>query len=148
MKKIIITTMTAVAAGLLATACSTSHPTGQASQEPVSSGSAPSAAAPAPAQLFKIKPVYCGTYSQAQQDQFEDYAGLIFKYTNTSGASDSIVVRVNFVKGSQVLASNVTAYEPTIQPGQSATAEVGWSGPGTTMPAGTQCQVTSVSDSY
>jgi hypothetical protein len=75
-------------------------------------------------------------------------AGYRLRHQHQPWQPDSIVVRVNFVKGSQVLASNVTAYEPTIRPGQSATAEVGWSGPGNTMPAGTQCQVTSVSDSY
>jgi hypothetical protein len=148
MRKIIITAATAVAAGLLATACGTSTSHGsQIGQAPINGGGS-MASAPAAAQPFKIKPVYCGTYSQAQMSQFEDYGGLIFRYTNTSTQPDSIVVRVNFVKGSQVLASNVTAYEPTIRPGQSATAEAGWSGPGNTMPAGTQCQVTSVSDSY
>ena len=87
-----------------------------------------------------------GKYSTAQMNQFEDYSGLIFKYTNTSTQPDAPVVRVNFVRGSQVLGSNVSAYEPTIRPGQTAYGEVGY--PADTVPAHISCQVTSVSDHY
>jgi hypothetical protein len=107
----------------------------------------PPAASAAPAAgPFKITPLFCGKYSPAQMQRWEDYGGLIFKYTNTGQVPDSVVVRANFVQGSTVISSNVAAYEPTITPGQSAYAEVGY-GAGT-MPAHFKCQVTSIGDHY
>lgn len=99
------------------------------------------AAIPAPAP-FKITPVHCGSYSPAQQDRFSDYGGLIFTYRNTGSSPAAVLVRVNFVQGSTVLGSNVTAYEPVIKPGQTGTAEVGY--PAAKVPVHFTCQVTQV----
>jgi len=148
-RKIIITIGALIA--LAVAGCSSAAPSGgsagsgQVGQAPINGGTM-GTAPPASAAPFKITPVYCGKYSPAQVNQLEDYGGLVFKYTNTSTQPDSIVVRVNFVQGSTVLGSNVTAYEPTIKPGQSATAEVGF--PADHMPTHFQCQVTSVGDHY
>jgi hypothetical protein len=143
-KKIIITIGALIALAVAGCSSAGSH-SGQVGQAPINGG-AMGTAPPASAAPFKITPVYCGKYSPAQVNQLYDYGGLVFKYTNTSTQPDSIVVRVNFVQGNTVLGSNVTAYEPTIKPGQSATAEVGF--PANHMPAHFQCQVTSVGDHY
>jgi hypothetical protein len=147
MKKIIITAAAGLAIAIAgcSSAASGGQGSGQVGQAPINGGTM-GTAPPASAAPFKITPVYCGKYSPAQVNQLEDYGGLVFKYTNTSTQPDSIVARVNFVQGSTVLGSNVTAYEPTIKPGQSATAEVGF--PADHMPAHFQCQVTSVGDHY
>ena len=147
MKKIIITAAAGLAIAIAgcSSAASGGQGSGQVGQAPINGGTM-GTAPPASAAPFKITPVYCGKYSPAQVNQLEDYGGLVFKYTNTSTQPDSIVARVNFVQGSTVLGSNVTAYEPTIKPGQSATAEVGF--PADHMPAYFQCQVTSVGDHY
>src|SRR6516165_10733703 len=140
MKKIIITAAAGLAIAIAgcSSAASGGQGSGQVGQAPINGGTM-GTAPPASAAPFKITPVYCGKYSPAQVNQLEDYGGLVFKYTNTSTQPDSIVARVNFVQGSTVLGSNVTAYEPTIKPGQSATAEVGF--PADHMPAHFQCQV-------
>jgi hypothetical protein len=57
---------------------------------------------------------------------YEDYSGLIFKYTNVSAnLTAAPVLRVNFVKGSVVTGDNVNGDIPDIAPGQSAYGDVG-----------------------
>jgi hypothetical protein len=129
--KTIVTAAALAAVTALAAGCSAAS-TG--SQQP---GQAAATAAP-----FTITPVHCGPYDSVQRSRFADYGGLIFTYKNVSGHRAAVLVRVNFVHGSNVIGSNVTAYEPVIRPGQTGTAEVGY--PASKMPAGVTCQVTAV----
>ena len=82
-----------------------------------------------PSGPFKITPVYCGTFTQAQRNTFGTNArgGLIYRYTNESNTLTAAAnLSVNFLKGSMVVASNVAGAGnlPSIDPGQSAEGEV------------------------
>jgi hypothetical protein len=83
------------------------------------------AAASSTADPFKITPLFCGKYTPAQVNQFADYSGLIFRYTNRGTETAAPELRVNFVNGSTVAGDNVNGAIPDIAPGQSAIGEVG-----------------------
>lgn len=113
------------AAVVLAAGCSSAAP--PAHRAAPSTHSAPSsAAAQPPSGPFQIKALYCGKFSKAQQAQYADFSGLIFRYTNVS---NSVIgapnLTVNFTRGSTVAGSNVNGASTLISPGQSATADVG-----------------------
>ena len=78
---------------------------------------------------FVIKPVYCGRFTAAQQNQFGTTAtgGLIYQYTNTSSTlTGAAVVQANVTEGSTVAGNNVAGAGnlSPVGPGQSATGEV------------------------
>ena len=106
----------------LAAGCGSSTPAAHAPSA-APAASVPASSAAAATGPFKIKVLYCGPFSKAQQNEYEDYSGLIFKYTNVSDSVvGSPVLSVNFTKGSTVTGSNVNGSEPNISPGQSAFA--------------------------
>jgi hypothetical protein len=124
----------------LAAGCGSSTPAAHAPSA-APAASVPASSAGAATGPFKIKVLYCGPFSKAQQNQNEDYSGLIFKYTNVSNSVvGSPVLSVNFTKGSTVTGSNVNGSEPNISPGQSATADVGAVGDGGQTLKFTGCQ--------
>jgi hypothetical protein len=73
-----------------------------------------------------ITPVYCGTFSAAQQQQFGTTAtgGFIYKFSNASNLTAAPKVDVDFTSGSTVDGENVTGDITPVGPGQSATGEV------------------------
>lgn len=78
---------------------------------------------------FKITPLYCGKFTNAEQNQFGTTAagGFIFRYANIKGEmTGSPNLTVNFLEGSTVVGSNVPggSNEPNIGPGQNAETEV------------------------
>jgi hypothetical protein len=92
-----------------------------------------------------ITPVYCGTLSAAQQQQFGTTAtgGLIYRYTNHSGESAAAKLYVAFNDGSTVAGANYAGTPPKVASGLSAEGEVdaiGITGQGVTF---TSCQIQS-----
>jgi hypothetical protein len=109
-------------------ASSSSHIVGN----PAPSGSPAVPAVKGPTGPFRIKVLTCGKYSRAQRAHFgytgigySSAYGLIFRYTNVSESVTGYPdLTVNFTRGSTVVGSNQNASEPSVRPGQSATADV------------------------
>jgi PBP1b-binding outer membrane lipoprotein LpoB len=77
---------------------------------------------------MKIIPVYCGKFSQAQQDEYQTNAtaGFVYKYSNASNTLTAAAEAfVSFTDGTTVTgANNAGADWPMIGPGQNAVGEV------------------------
>jgi len=77
---------------------------------------------------MKIKALYCGKLSPAQQAKFDTTAagGLIYRYSNdgSGGVSGSAKLYVGFTADGGLLGSNYAGTLPDVAPGKSAEAEV------------------------
>lgn len=76
---------------------------------------------------FIIRPTYCGPFSSARRQRLGTTAhgGLVYRFANESqSVTGAPSLRVNFLRGTSVVASNVSGGSGPIAPGQSAVAEV------------------------